>query len=196
MHGLTFDHSTWRRPRINDLAAALLVLVGCQPFAPTDAEGPGGTLDPNAALLAPGRVGFDKVADALVGTCGTLDCHGHPARNMRLYGSHGMRLRPLDDPGGAPTSAAERDADYWSVTGLEPEVIDSVVRARGDRPERLSLFRKGLGIEKHKGGTVALVGGALDRCLRSWLQGKTDEATCEAAVPRREMPSTETPPAP
>jgi hypothetical protein len=194
MHGLTFDRMTRRQPRINGLAAALLVLVGCHPIAPTDAEA-SGALDPNA-LLAPARIGFDKVADALVGTCGTLDCHGHPARNLRLYGSHGMRLRPLDDPGGAPTSAAERDADYWSVTGLEPEVIDSVVRAGGDRPERLSLFRKGLGIEKHKGGTVALVGGALDRCLRSWLQGKTNEPSCEAAVPRRETPATETPPAP
>jgi hypothetical protein len=147
------------------------------------------------ALLAPKRVGFDKVADALVATCGTLDCHGQPARNLRLYGSHSMRLRPTDDPGSAPTTAAERDADFWSVTGLEPEITDEVVRAGGDQPERLSLYRKGLGIEKHKGGTVAVVGGALDLCLRAWLQGRTDETSCRAAVPMREtIAPPETPP--
>jgi hypothetical protein len=144
-------------------------------------------------LLAPKRATFDKVADALVATCGTLDCHGQPARNLRLYGSHSMRLRASDDPGSAATTTAERDADFWSVTGLEPEVIDAVVRAGGDRPERLSLVRKGLGLEKHKGGTAAVPGGALDLCLRAWLQGRIDETSCRAAVPMREGNATSQP---
>ena len=187
MPGVRCHRGPGRLTRSIGLAAALGALVGCDDGVATLVNGPG-ALDPNAALLAPARIGFDKVADALVASCGTLDCHGHPARNLRLYGSHGMRLRPTDDPGGAPTSAAERDADYWSVTGLEPEVIDVVVRQGGVRPERLTLFRKGLGLEKHKGGTVALVGGAWDQCLRSWLQGKTDESICQSAVLKRETP--------
>lgn len=183
MRGLT------RRPRgwtsALGVVAALVALAGCDDGVVSSFSVPAPYERP-VALLAPKRLGFDKVADALVATCGTLDCHGQPARNLRLYGSHSMRLLPTDDPGSAPTTTAERDADFWSVTGLEPEVIDVVVREGGDRPLRLSLFRKGLGIEKHKGGTVAVVGGALDLCLRAWLQGRTDDTSCRAAVPTRE----------
>jgi hypothetical protein len=183
MRGLT------RRPRGSNPAlavvAVLLALASCDDGVVSAFSVPAPYERP-VALLAPKRVAFDKVADALVATCGTLDCHGQPARNLRLYGSHSMRLLPTDDPGSAATTTAERDADFWSVTGLEPEAIDVVVRAGGDRPERLSLFRKGLGLEKHKGGTVAVVGGALDLCLRAWLQGRTDDTSCRAAIPMRD----------
>ena len=84
-------------------------------------------------LVAAPRDGFEPVADALVATCGTLDCHGQPGRNLRLFGGHGLRLAREDDPADYATSAAEYEADYWSVV-VQPEAMDSVVRARGAAP--------------------------------------------------------------
>jgi hypothetical protein len=148
------------------------------------AEGEGQPSD-SPALMAPPRVGFDPVADALIATCGTLDCHGQPGRNLRLFGNHGLRLASKDDPGGLPTTAAERQADYWSVIGLEPEVLDLVVRAGGAGADRLSIVRKGRGTERHKGGAVSREGDAFDRCLLGWLAGKPVQELCHQAVPRR-----------
>jgi hypothetical protein len=47
---------------------------------------------PNFVLSAPPREGFESVADAMQPSCGTLDCHGQPGRNLRLYGGRGLRL--------------------------------------------------------------------------------------------------------
>jgi hypothetical protein len=166
---------------------SLIFVVLCGPALACNAGLPEAAEAPAAlpALMAPPRAGFNPVADALVATCGTLDCHGQPGRNLRLYGSQGLRLSPKDDPGSAPTSAAERDANYWSVIGLEPETIDLVARARGAAPERLSLIRKARGTEKHKGGTLSQPGDAFDQCLLAWLASAPVEGPCTAAIPRR-----------
>ena len=62
--------------------------------------GPIGPLE----LRLPIREGFEGVADAMQPSCATLDCHGHPQRNLRLFGERGLRLN------GADTSAEGKTA--------------------------------------------------------------------------------------
>jgi hypothetical protein len=52
----------------------------------------GGVSGVHVELLAPTRNNFEQVADAMQPHCGTLDCHGEAGRNMRLFGSRGLRL--------------------------------------------------------------------------------------------------------
>jgi hypothetical protein len=124
--------------------------------------------------------------------CATLDCHGQVGRNLRLYGFGGLRLSspesPIGDPLVDPTTAQELDASYQSVVWLEPEVLWRVL-ARGESPNQLSIVRKTLGIELHKGGQLARAGDALDRCLVLWLTGKADPLPCEqvSSAPRPEV---------
>jgi hypothetical protein len=162
------------------LGLGALAWAACSPTFARPVSG-----EDERALEAPARAGYEPVADALILTCGTLDCHGQRGRNLRLFGNHGVRLAAKDDPGGAPTSPAEYDADYWSLIGLEPETLDLVMRTPGADPELLSLFRKPRGTEEHKGGTLMRRNDPLDRCLRSWLAGALDEDACVAAGPQR-----------
>jgi len=130
------------------------------------------------ALRAPLYEGFEKVADALQPSCGTLDCHGQKDRNLRLYGGRGLRLDPAATPSEGETQPAEYDADYWSVISLEPEVMAAVVADGGRDPERLILIRKGRETTRHKGGKLMSPGDDLDRCLLAWVAGNIDEAAC------------------
>jgi hypothetical protein len=127
----------------------------------------------------PERSSFPVVAQLLVHRCGTLDCHGMSGRNLRLFGSEGLRWDARDQPllPGCTTSA-EIEQDFDSVVGLEPEVMSAVVRDHGARPERLSLVRKARGLEHHKGGTLIHAGDDSDECLSSWLAGQTNTAAC------------------
>jgi hypothetical protein len=135
-------------------------------------------------LLAPERATFNPVADMLQTTCGTLDCHGQLGRNLRLYGARGLRFDPKDNSAENPTTAREYDESYWSVIGLEPETTSAVVADQGRKPERLSLFRKARGSEKHKGGTLQATGAPGDRCLQSWFAGKVDVDACKEVADR------------
>ena len=150
------------------------------PVTPVPAPEPGDFI-----MAAPTRTGWEPVADALVAGCGTLDCHGQVGRNLRLFGSHSLRLASEDDPGGRPTTAAEYQASYWSTIGLEPEILDRVVRDGGDRAERLMILRKPLGLVSHKGGVLMQTNDKIDRCLHGWLVGAVDRNVCEEAWPRR-----------
>ncbi len=134
-------------------------------------------------LALPSRAAFEPVADALQDTCGTLDCHGQSGRNLRLFGGRGLRLAAMDNSSDGATTDAEYEASYWSVVGLEPEIMSAVVRDRGSSPERLLMIAKARGTEKHKGGILMKPGDSLDVCLRKWLSGRTDEAVCMAARP-------------
>jgi hypothetical protein len=159
-----------------------LSLLAC---APADEERPAGQ-----DLALPDRATFAPVADALQIGCGTLDCHGQPGRNLRLYGARGLRLQEGDTSAAGATTAAEYDASYWSLVGLEPERLSDVVADRGARPERLALVRKPRGRELHKGGTLMEPSDDLDRCLVRWLAGVPDQAACEAftSKPRPPIP--------
>jgi len=139
-------------------------------------------------LRTPDRAAFPQVADALQPSCGTLDCHGQRSRNLRLFGGRGLRLDPHSNSADEPTTEAEYQASFLSLTGLEPEALDAVVASQGQDALRLSLVRKARGIERHKGGTQMLPGDPLDRCLLSWLASRIDAAACtrvsSAARPR------------
>ena len=132
----------------------------------------------------PDRASFPYVAQLLVHRCGTLDCHGSTYRNMRIFGNEGLRLSPTDRPlVPACTTPRELDEDYDSVVGLEPEVLSAVVSDHGANPERLSLVRKPLGLDDHKGLKLMQPGDDTYVCLTSWLAGATDTAACLRAIP-------------
>lgn len=140
--------------------------------------------DSRFVATAPDRATFAPVADLLVHRCGSLDCHGSAARNLRLYGYSGLRLSPKDKPSAPPatTTNDEYDADYLSVVGLEPELLSQVVAQGGANPERLTLVRKAQGLEAHKGATLFFAGDDQVACLDSWLASHTDTAACVRAV--------------
>jgi len=154
---------------------ASLALCGCT----ADVQNTDG--QQNASLARPARLGFEPVADAMQLHCGTLDCHGQVGRNMRLYGMYGLRQSKNDDPLNQPTSPAEYDADYLSIVGLEPEAMSKVVQHQA-APETLSMIRKPLGIESHKGGQLMVQGDPLDRCMVGWLVGAMDAQSCNKVV--------------
>jgi hypothetical protein len=130
---------------------------------------------------------FGVVGEYFATRCGSLDCHGQPGRNMRVWGCEGMRLDPHDVsgcflPGQTPTTAAEHQATYRSVVGLEPAVMSTVVAGHGAHPELLTFVRKARGLEAHKGGTLITPGDDQDICITSWLAGKTNEMECAISV--------------
>jgi hypothetical protein len=145
---------------------------GTEIFAPDLAsfKGPaGGGLGPSAFLER---------------RCGTLDCHGQQGRPLRIYGFRGLRL--ADDagnvPGGNVTTAAEQQANYNAVIGLEPEILSVVVAEDGGAPERLLLIKKPRLEEGHKGGRITVAGDDGDTCMTTWLAGVTNFTACANAA--------------
>lgn len=144
-----------------------LLAIGCS------TPDTGARVDP----IGPDRASFEPVTKMLVRRCGTLDCHGTPYRNLRLYGYGGLRLDPAFVPD-RDLTVAEVDANYDAVIGLEPSIMRDVVADKGAAPERLTLVRKARGTEEHKGKGVIAVGDDADRCLISWLGSATDVDAC------------------
>jgi hypothetical protein len=130
------------------------------------------------AVSAPSSITFPLVGAAMQPRCGTLDCHGQAARNLRLYGARGLRKSAADNSAEGATSMEEYLASYASIVGLEPETMSAVVEDGARHAEWLSLIRKPLGIEKHKGGQLMQAGDALHRCIVSWLGGAIEDAAC------------------
>jgi hypothetical protein len=129
--------------------------------------------------LVPDRLSFSPVAQLLDVRCGTLNCHGTIGRNLRLYGSAGLRWSPTDFPlQPVCITNDELDQDYASVIGLEPETMSAVVAAGGQDAERLTMVRKANGDEAHKGGAIWAKGDDSDTCLLSWLAGTPDANAC------------------
>ena len=125
----------------------------------------------------PFSTSFAPLGDFLVYRCGTIDCHGAPGRNFRVWGCDGMRLDAgqtvpcvPDDAGGGLTTIPEYEATYRSMVGLEPQVMSSVWSGcQGQQgpdggaaypppgvchPELLTMIQKARGTEKHKGGQL------------------------------------------
>lgn len=128
------------------------------------------------------RASFPPVADVYLRRCGSLECHGTPYRNFRLYGLYGQRLNAADRPDQPVTSVAEYDANYQAFLGLEPTVLREVIAGGGVDATRLTVVRKGRGDEAHKGGMPIAPGDAADRCILSWIRNAPDAAACTAAV--------------
>jgi hypothetical protein len=149
---------------------SLALLAGCS-IPPSDAK-----YTPQAL---PEQGSFPPVAQLLVVRCGSLDCHGTVARNMRLYGSAGLRWSSSDRPFVPLCDTQDEVAqDYESVVDLEPETMSAVVAAGGANPQQLTMVRKARGTESHKGGQIWTQGDDSDTCLTSWLAGSTDEGAC------------------
>lgn len=146
--------------------------VACGSQAPVTSE----------TFAAPSPANFDSVARTLDAHCGTMDCHGSPARNFRMYGYSGRRLDRLDVPGGAPTTPKESGADYCSAIALEPEILAQVTAEGGARPERLTLVRKARGSESHVGNVVFPEGSEGDLCILDWLRGAAQPAHCNNSL--------------
>jgi len=156
------------------LSAPPLILSACLgEIGPTKAD---------LELRVPMRDGFDRVADALQPSCGTLDCHGQAQRNWRLFGGRGLRLASTNTPGEGKTTAEEYEANYWAVVVIEPEILSQVLADKGRDPERLILIRKGRGTTRHKGGTLMRPNDPLDTCLTEWLKGNLAADSCLAAA--------------
>ena len=127
---------------------------------------------------------FRIVNNVLERRCGTLDCHGVPARPLIVYGQNAYRRPgaeafeppegPVDAdeyfPGGLEaTTQYELRGTWESLCGLEPEKMDRVIK-QAEPPEHLSLIRKPRLEEKHKGGRIWGTGTREgDACLISWL---------------------------
>jgi hypothetical protein len=137
--------------------------------------------NPKVTLMVPPPNGFESVADAMQPSCGTLDCHGQPDRNLRLFGGRGLRLDPAKTSKDGDTDPAEYDANYWSVVALEPEILSTVVAEGGRDPERWIVIRKGRGTTRHKGGTLMHPNDDLDQCIVEWLKGNILVDRCFAA---------------
>jgi hypothetical protein len=150
-----------------------------------------GLVAPNASQEA-----FGPVADFIGHRCGTLDCHGRPERNFRVWSCEGMRLAATDvsicsrPRGGRRTTPEERQATYRSLVGLEPVVMSNVVQARGAHPELLTFVRKARGLESHVGGALIVPGDDQDVCITSWLAGQTNLRACGRAFANPVFPPT------
>ena len=73
------------------------LLSGCQTPDP----------DLTTELPPPGDIApFEPLGLAMGPSCGSLDCHGQPGRNLRIYYSRGLRLSPKDISGSSSPSAA------------------------------------------------------------------------------------------
>lgn len=153
--------------------AVLVTVLGCS----------GPSTDERFTVIGPPQDEFPPVGDMFVGRCGSLDCHGTAGRNMRVYGTNGLRL---PDPSGptlftAPTSLQEYNQTYLSIVTLEPEVLATVLAEHGAQPERWTVLRKGRGLEAHK-GDVAMDTEESYVCLTSWLAGAVAVDACVASA--------------
>jgi len=129
----------------------------------------------------PDSATFPPVAQLLALRCGTLDCHGSQYRNLRIYGSSGLRFAATDVPFSPMCNTSDEDQqDYLSVVGLEPATMSA--GGNGGDPGMLTMVRKARGSEAHKAGQIWTVGDASDTCLTSWLEGHADAASCATAA--------------
>ncbi len=163
------------------LPLAMIACSAVDPDATSHIKGP--TFDDQSDNFRP-------VSAVVERRCGTLDCHGAPARPLRIYGQYGLR-KPIDEPdagyfsgGLAPTSAAELLDNYRSMVGLEPEIMVGVIKEERE-PEALTLIRKPRLLEKHKGGLVWNKGDDGDACVLNWLTGKGDTVPCDTELLHR-----------
>lgn len=150
------------------------------------------SVDPNERTKVPAPLPaavFKPVEGAMGAGCASLDCHGQPGRNLRLYDARGLRLMSPDVSGLGVTSDAEIIADEESLLGLEPDTMALVLHEKGADPTRLSVVRKARGLEVHKGGVVWPEGSDGDVCLLSWLASNIDADACKRAATKLSTPT-------
>jgi hypothetical protein len=129
----------------------------------------------------PSEENWPIVSQVLERRCGTLDCHGDASRPLLLHGRNGTRLSPTGEVGEAGTSPAEYAANRLSVCGVEPEKMSAVVAGEEDLLQ-LTVIRKPILDEAHKGGRVFLQTSPGYLCFASWIEGNVDVDVCEAEL--------------
>lgn len=152
-------------------ALVLLVCAGCTRYEDSVSE-----------LRAPARESFEPVASVLQSNCGTLDCHGSPARNLRVYSAYGMRATGDCVPGDPDTTEADVDETYRSLIGVDPEGLARLARESHSNASGWIVTSKARGLERHAGGSRLPAGGHGDRCLVSWILGAIETDECNADV--------------
>lgn len=143
-------------------------------------------------VTCPPLATFQQVSPVLEQRCGTLDCHGQIGRPLRIYSQYGLRSEmsgqvpdasnyfPGDDA--LPTTPYEIQDNWASVCGLQPEIIAAVYASGGTNPNahQLTLVRKPLLEEKHKGGQVFFDDSPGNECIQTWLtQTNPDLKSCQ-----------------
>lgn len=163
------------------LAGAVLALVACA-AQPDDAAEPRlvvADIDPAAYATA--------VQPVVERKCGSLDCHGHTARGLRVYGQNGLRIANTAGrtPGEGATTPEEARATYQSILALQPEKTNAFA-AKSPRTAEdaydLTFLAKPLQLERHRPGRSLAKGEPAEQCITSWLVGTTDAAICTSAV--------------
>lgn len=162
---------------ITEIDSTATIRVTCPPAGDPEAEDPYSDFRPVSTLLE--------------NRCGNLDCHGHVARPLKIYGTIGLRAplgddEVVEDPdqyyagGQVPTTDKEIELNYRSVCGLEPEKLALVMN--GDlEPDDLTFVRKAKLGEKHKGGAIWESGKPGDFCLSNWVKGDFEPGTFNGA---------------
>jgi hypothetical protein len=111
---------------------------------------------------------FGPLGDYLDHRCGSLDCHGQPGRNLRIWGCEGMRLDagmiPVCNwtvPGGGRTTEAEPQVMTEVYSGCANQVAEggAALYPPGPscHPELLTFVQKARGTEAHKGGQLICI---------------------------------------
>lgn len=147
--------------------------------------------EPSDIRFYPDREEFVNggVSAMMEARCGGLDCHGQVGRPLRIYSKNGLRYEVPEDGlrDTRDTTPQERQANYESVIGLEPEALSDAVRTQGAYVD-FQLLLKPLDDEargvRHKGGPV-LRAGTNDpgwNCFFGWIAGAPDRAACAAAT--------------
>lgn len=133
-----------RPPAASCASGAPAVEIRC----PEDRLGPA----PSRTQAAGDVIAQGGVHELLARRCGSLDCHGSSARQLRVWSRTGMRLggRLV---GREPTSEEEIQATFDSVASLDPGLVLDKARGRAD----------------HGGGTLVFVGDPGEQCLAGWL---------------------------
>ena len=126
----------------------------------------------------PNESTFKPVSAPLEARCGTLDCHGSFARNMRIFGKNGIRADENTVSGIQDTTDAEIQLNYQSVVSIEPEKLSGIVAHAGQNFEKWIVYTKGSGAEHHKGGSKFAKGDDTYKCLLSWVSGALDMNAC------------------
>ena len=168
--------------RSTNLNARLLLTIASLTFASLSTGCLYGDTDYVTFKGPPSGEAFTPVSGVLERRCGTLDCHGSIYRPLRIYGQGGLRIPGVSNySGGAPTTTNELTANYQAAISLEPEIMQLVL-SKDDYPDQLTLIRKPLLLEKHKGGPVLSRQSAGYKCLVNWLapQAGFDVKTCDA----------------
>lgn len=166
------ERSASRARRVFGLAAC----AGVAAIAFSACSGPkDGELFPGTF---PSEATFKPVSAPLEARCGTLDCHGSFARNMRIFSKNGIRADESTVSGVQDTTDTEVQLNYESVVSIEPEKLSGIVSHMGQNFEKWIVYTKGSGAEHHKGGSRFAKGDDTYKCLLSWVTGAVDMTAC------------------